>query len=86
MTARTTSSSLPSNSAELWFFLESERFRDPVFREFYKERDVVMEERRMRSDSNPIGKAVEEFLAVAYKAHPYGQPTIGHMSDLQNLT
>jgi predicted Zn-dependent peptidase len=78
--------SLPSNSAELWFFLESERFRDPVFREFYKERDVVMEERRMRSDSNPIGKAVEEFLAVAYKAHPYGQPTIGHMSDLQNLT
>src|SRR3954468_6410528 len=78
--------SLPSNSAELWFFLESERFRDPVFREFYKERDVVMEERRMRTDSNPIGKAVEEFLGVAYKAHPYGQPTIGHMSDLQNLT
>ena len=78
--------SLPSNSAELWFFLESERFRDPVFREFYKERDVVMEERRMRTDSNPIGKTVEEFLAVAYKAHPYGQPTIGHMSDLENLT
>ncbi len=78
--------SLPSNSAELWFFLESERFRDPVFREFYKERDVVMEERRMRTDSNPIGKAVEEFLAIAYKAHPYGQPTIGHMSDLENLT
>ncbi len=78
--------SLPSNSAELWFFLESERFRDPVFREFYKERDVVMEERRMRTDSNPIGKTVEEFLSIAYKAHPYGQPTIGHMSDLQNLT
>ena len=78
--------SLPSNSAELWFYLESERFRDPVFREFYKERDVVMEERRMRTDSNPIGKAVEEFLAVAFKAHTYGQPTIGHMSDLQNLT
>lgn len=78
--------SLPSNSAELWFYLESERWRDPVFREFYKERDVVMEERRMRTESNPIGKAVEEMLGVAYKAHPYGQPPVGHMSDLQNIT
>jgi predicted Zn-dependent peptidase len=78
--------SLPSNAAELWFYLESERFYEPVFREFYKERGVVMEERRMRTDSDPIGKALEEFLAVAYKAHPYGEPTIGHMSDLMNLT
>ncbi len=45
-----------------------------------------MEERRMRTESNPIGKAIEEFLAVAYKAHPYGQPTVGHMSDLENIT
>lgn len=78
--------SLPSNSAELWFYLESERFRYPVFREFYKERDVVMEERRMRTESNPIGKLIEEFLATAYKAHPYGEPGIGHMSDLQSFT
>jgi predicted Zn-dependent peptidase len=78
--------SLPSNAAELWFYLESERFDEPVFREFYKERGVVMEERRMRIDSDPLGKALEEFLAVAYKAHPYGEPTIGHMSDLMNLT
>jgi predicted Zn-dependent peptidase len=76
----------PSNAMELWFYLESQRFSDPVFREFYKERDVVQEERRMRTDSSPIGKLVEEFLAVAYKAHPYGLPVVGHMSDLQNFT
>jgi predicted Zn-dependent peptidase len=78
--------SLPSNAAELWFYLESERFTEPVFREFYKERNVVMEERRMRTESNPIGKAIEEFLAASYKAHPYGEPTIGHMSDLMNIS
>jgi predicted Zn-dependent peptidase len=78
--------SLPSNQAELWFFLESERFRDPVLREFYKERDVVMEERRMRTESQPIGRLLEEFLHAAYIAHPYGEPIVGHMSDLQNIT
>ncbi len=78
--------SLPSNSIELWFYLESERFKDPVFREFYKERDVVMEERRMRTDSNPIGKLIEEFLTTAYKAHPYKEPTIGFPSDLNSFT
>jgi predicted Zn-dependent peptidase len=77
--------SLPSNEMELWFFLESERFRDPVLREFYKERDVVMEERRLM-ESQPIGRLVEEFQSVAYKAHPYGEGVIGHMSDLQNIT
>lgn len=78
--------SLPSNASELWFYLDSERFYEPVLREFYKERDVVMEERRMSVESNPIGKLVEEFLSVAYKAHPYKSPTIGYMSDLENLT
>lgn len=77
--------SLPSNQVELWFFLESERFRDPVFRDFYKERDVVMEERRLM-ESQPIGRLIEEFQSVAYKAHPYGEGVIGHMSDLENLT
>ena len=66
--------------------MESERFRDPVFREFYKERDVVMEERRMRTDSNPIGKLIEEFQTTAYTAHPYKEPTIGFPSDLNNFT
>ncbi len=78
--------SLPSNSIELWFYLESERFLKPVLREFYKERDVVMEERRMRTENQPIGKLIEEFLAAAYKAHPYGEPVVGHMSDLENIT
>lgn len=78
--------SLPSNALELWFYLESERFRAPVFREFYKECEVVMEERRMSVESNPIGKLLEEFAAVAYKAHPYREPTLGHMSDLKKLT
>jgi predicted Zn-dependent peptidase len=75
--------SLPSNRLELWAFLESERFLKPVMREFYKERDVVTEERRMRTDSNPIGRLIEQFDAAAFTAHPYGQPVIGWPSDLQ---
>ena len=78
--------SLPSNKLELWFALESERFLNPVLREFYIERDVVMEERRMRTDSNPFGRLIEEMLTTAFKAHPYGEPVIGHMSDLQSFT
>ncbi len=78
--------SLPSNKLELWFSLESERFLDPVLREFYKERDVVIEERRLRIESQPIGKLVENFLATAYQAHPYGRSGIGWRSDLDNLT
>jgi len=77
--------SLPSNEMELWFYLESERFGDPVFREFYKERSVVQEERRL-GQSQPIGRLVEEFQATAYKAHPYHEPTIGHMSDLDSFS
>jgi len=78
--------SLPSNSAELWFFLESEHFLRPVMREFYKEKDVVMEERRMRTESQPTGKLLEEAMHAAYKAHPYGEPVVGHMSDLLEIT
>ncbi len=75
--------SLPANKLELWAHLESERFLDPVFREFYKERDVVMEERRLRTESQPTGRLIEQFLATAFTAHPYQQPVIGYMSDLQ---
>jgi predicted Zn-dependent peptidase len=78
--------SLPSNKLELWMSLESERFLDPVFREFYKERDVVMEERRMRTDNQPFGKLIEETVSTAFKAHPYGEPPIGHMSDLKSFS
>ena len=77
--------SLPSNKIELWMSLESDRFANPVLREFYKERDVVMEERRMM-ENNPRGRLNEEFQAIAYLAHPYGESVIGHMSDLQTLT
>jgi predicted Zn-dependent peptidase len=77
---------LPSNRLELWMLLESERFLNPVLREFYMEKDVVMEERRQRTETQPIGLLLEDFLSVAYKAHPYGEPVIGHMSDLQAIT
>jgi len=78
--------SFPSNRFELWAYLESERYLHPVFREFYKERDVVTEERRMRTESSPIGRAVEEFLAAAFEAHPYGFPTVGWPSDLKSFS
>ena len=78
--------SMPSNMFELWAFLESERFYDPVFREFYKERDVVQEERRMRTESNPVGRLILQFLGTAFIAHPYGRPTIGWSSDLQSFS
>ena len=77
--------SLPSNRAELWFYLESERFLNPVFRDFYKERDVVREERRMRTESSPVGKLIEAFLAASYQAHPYGWPPVGWASDIDNF-
>jgi len=78
--------SLPANKVELFAYLESERFLHPVFREFYKERDVVQEERRMRTESQPVGRLIEQLLATAYVAHPYKQPTVGYMSDLQSFT
>jgi predicted Zn-dependent peptidase len=78
--------SLPANRLELWAYLESERFLHPVLREFYKERDVVIEERRMRTDSNPIGRLVEQFTAAAFEAHPYHRPTVGWMSDLNTFS
>ncbi|MEX0721158.1 MAG: pitrilysin family protein [Balneolaceae bacterium] len=78
--------SLPSNRTELWFNLEADRFKNPTYREFYVEKEVVREERRMRTDSNPIGRLVEEFLAVAYTAHPYGRPVVGWDSDITATT
>ena len=69
--------SMPENRLELWAYMESGRLADPVPREFYKERDVVIEERRMRTDSNPEGRLFEQFVATAYVAHPYGRSGIG---------
>ena len=78
--------SFPVNRLELWAYLESSRFTHPVFREFYKERNVVIEERRMRTDSSPIGKMIEQFLSVAFTAHQYHRPTVGYMSDLNSFS
>jgi len=78
--------SLPENRLELWAYLESERFLHPVMREFYKERNVVIEERRLRTDSNPIGRLLEQFNAEAFEAHPYHRPTIGWISDLNHFS
>jgi len=76
----------PSNRLELWAYLESDRFLHPVLREFYKERDVVYEERRMRVDSEPNGRMFEQFAAAAFIAHPYGKPVVGWPSDLQHFS
>ena len=76
---------LPSNRAELFFALEADRMANPVFREFYSERDVVMEERRMRVDASPRGTLYERHLSTAYSVHPYGQPVVGLMADLESL-
>ncbi|MGH9602812.1 MAG: M16 family metallopeptidase [Terriglobales bacterium] len=78
--------SFPSNRVELWAYLESERFLHPVMREFYKERDVVLEERRLRTDSQPIGRLVEQFLAASFMAHPYQRPVVGWTSDLTTFS
>jgi predicted Zn-dependent peptidase len=78
--------SAPSNRFELWAFLESERYRRPVFRQFYKERDVVNEERRMRVESSPFGRLLEEFTAAAFIAHPYGFSGVGWPSDLASIS
>jgi predicted Zn-dependent peptidase len=76
---------LPSNKLELWALIESERMRDAVFREFYSERDVVEEERRMSYENEPQGKLYERYLSAAFIAHPYGQPIIGWASDIERL-
>ncbi|MGO9434971.1 MAG: M16 family metallopeptidase [Terracidiphilus sp.] len=78
--------SMPENRLELWAWLESGRLADVVPREFYKERDVVLEERRMRTDSNPIGRLIEQFAATAYVAHNYGRSSIGWPSEVSQIT
>lgn len=78
--------SLPSNKLELWAAIESDRLQNAVLREFYTERSVVMEERRRSYDADPESKLWETFVASSFLTHPYGQPTIGWTSDIENLT
>ena len=77
---------LPANRLPLWAALEADRMAHPVLREFYKERGVVMEERRLRNDDSPSGLLFETFTSAAFRAHPYGIPTIGWESDILSLT
>ena len=77
---------LPSNQLEVWAYLESDRLANPVFREFYAERDVVHEERRMRTDTRPQNLLWESFQAAAFLAHPYRNPIIGWPSDIDRMT
>jgi predicted Zn-dependent peptidase len=77
---------VPANKLELWFWMESDRLANPVFREFYSERDVVYEERRLRIDSTPTGKFDEQFEAMFWMSSPYGWPVVGWPSDLEGIT
>ena len=78
--------SFPVNRFELWAYIESERFLHPVMRQFYKERNVVIEERRMRVDSYPVGRLLEQFTQEAFAAQSYHRPTIGWISDLNSFS
>jgi predicted Zn-dependent peptidase len=78
--------SMPENRLQLWAWLESSRLVDTVPREFYKERSVVLEERRMRTDSNPEGRLFEQLLATAYVAHNYGRSGVGWPSEVGQIT
>ncbi len=76
---------VPANKLELWFWMESERLLHPVFREFYSERDVVREERRMRVESDPTAKFEEQFDAMFWQALPYHHPVVGWPSDVESI-
>ena len=77
---------VPANKLELWFWMEADRLLNPVFREFYAERDVVHEERRLRTDSTPTGKFEEQFNSLFWQSSPYSWPVIGWPSDLEGIT
>jgi len=77
---------VPANKLELWTWMESERLLRPVFREFYSERDVVFEERRMRTESTPLGKFAEAFESMIWTSHPYHWPTVGWPSDIPAIS
>ena len=78
--------SFPANRLPLWAAVESDRMANGVLREFYKEKKVVLEERRQSTDNSSNGRLHEAFAAAAFLAHPYGQPVIGWPSDLEALS
>ena len=78
--------SLPSNKVELWLWMESDRLANPVFREFYSERDVIQEERRQTLESRPDGLVGEAFQAMTWMASSYHWQVIGWPSDIATVT
>src|SRR5207249_11720159 len=76
---------LPANHLDLWFRLESDRLLHPVFREFYSERDVVHEERRLSAENTAEGQAREQLQALVFMAHPYRNPVVGWPKDVARL-
>ena len=76
---------LPKVAFELWCWMESDRILHPVFRQFYKERDVVREERRMRTDDDPGGRLYEALISTSYWSHPYSFPTVGWPKDILSI-
>src|SRR5574337_236015 len=77
-----------SDRVELALKLEADRIRglllDP--KEVESEKKVVMEERRLRTDDDPVSALREAMEAVAFESHPYRQPVIGWMTDIEGLT
>ncbi len=79
---------LASDRIELSIDLESDRMRNILLdpEEFRLEREVVKEERRLRTDDDPYASLIEQMFAVAFLVHTYHSPTIGWMEDLNRLT
>jgi predicted Zn-dependent peptidase len=77
---------LPASKLEMWAKMESERLLNLVLREFYLERNNVLQERLMHYDSIGTGLMFEAFMAAAFTAHPYRHPTIGWRSGIPYLS
>jgi len=76
---------LPSNKVELQMLLESDRMLHAYFREFYSEKDVIMEERRL-SENRPGFFFDEQVNAAFYAASPYHWDVVGWMDDIRKIT
>jgi len=77
---------LPSEKIELWFWLESDRLLSPVFREFYKEVQIIHEERRQRIESTPSGPLDEQLRLSFWGPHPYAWNPMGRAADLDTIS
>jgi zinc protease len=81
-------STFASDRFELALELEADRMRGLLLdaKEVESEKRVVMEERRLRTDDDPVSALAEAMVATAFHVHPYRQPVIGWMADLEGLT